>query len=63
MTFIVLSYIVWTSPAHGGPLGFGLELNVSYIVAAVLTALAALFVGVKAVKLKAENPDMLGCED
>lgn len=63
MTFIVLSYIVWTSPAHGGPLGFGLELNTSYIVAAVLTALAALFVGVKAVKLKAENPDMLGCED
>ena len=44
MTFIVLCYILWISPAHGGPVGFGLELHVAQIVAAVLavaiTALA-----------------------
>jgi carbon starvation protein CstA len=44
MTFIVLCYILWISPAHGGPVGFGLELHVAQIVAGVLavavTALA-----------------------
>ena len=37
MTFIVISYILWISPAHGGPVGFGLDLNVSYAIAAILT--------------------------
>ena len=26
MMFIVLSYIIWISPTHGGPPGFGLDL-------------------------------------
>ena len=38
MTFIVLCYILWISPAHGGPVGFGLELHVAQIVAGVLAA-------------------------
>ena len=43
MSFIVLCYILWISPAHGGPVGFGLELHVAQIAAAVLTvALTAL---------------------
>ena len=43
MTFIVLCYILWISPAHGGPVGFGLELHAAQIVAAVLAvALTAL---------------------
>ena len=38
MTFIVATYILWISPAHGGPLGkpllgFGLELQTAYIIA------------------------------
>ncbi|MFI3290755.1 MAG: carbon starvation CstA family protein [Opitutales bacterium] len=37
MTFIVLSYILWVSPAIGQPVGFGLSLNTSYIIAGVLT--------------------------
>lgn len=37
MTFIVISYILWISPEHGGPVGFGLDLNVSYAIAAILT--------------------------
>ncbi len=38
MTFIVLCYILWISPAHGGPVGFGLELHAAQIVAGVLAA-------------------------
>ncbi|MEG1980639.1 MAG: hypothetical protein RR060_07910, partial [Victivallaceae bacterium] len=34
MTFIVITYILWISPDHGGPLGFGLELSHAYIAAA-----------------------------
>jgi len=36
MTFIVLCYILWISPEHGGPLGFGMELRAAQIVAAIL---------------------------
>ena len=36
MTFVVLCYILWISKAHGGPVGFGLELHVAQIIAAVL---------------------------
>ncbi|MDR0933351.1 MAG: hypothetical protein LBM70_10095 [Victivallales bacterium] len=40
MTFIVATYILWISPAHGGPLGrpkvgFGLELHTAYVLAIV----------------------------
>lgn len=37
MTFIVLSFILWTSKAHKGPAGLGLDLHLSYAVAAILT--------------------------
>ena len=33
MTFVVTTYILWISPAHGGPLGFGLELGHAYLFA------------------------------
>ncbi|MDO4551468.1 MAG: carbon starvation CstA family protein [Planctomycetia bacterium] len=29
MSFIVLTYILWISPTHGGPLGFGLPYNLA----------------------------------
>ena len=38
ITFIVICYILWISPEHGGPLGFGLKLRVAQIVAAALSA-------------------------
>lgn len=41
MCFVVLSYILWTSPAHKGPYGFGLEINVAYWIAGIGTALIA----------------------
>lgn len=37
MMFIVISYILWTSEKHGGAIGFGLDLHVSYAVAGILT--------------------------
>lgn len=37
MTFIVTSFILWTSPKHKGPIGFGLDLHVSYVIAGIIT--------------------------
>ena len=42
MTFIVCTYILWISPAHGGPVGFGMELHHAYL----LAAFCALLTGV-----------------
>lgn len=50
MIFIVLCYILWISPAHGGPVGFGLELNSARILAGVLTAFVLLAIVLKARK-------------
>lgn len=63
MSFIVLSYIIWISPEHGGPLGFGLDLHLSYIIAAALTLLAAGFAYLKGKKLRAESGELLECKD
>lgn len=45
MTFIVVTYILWISPAHGGPVGFGLELESAYYFGAAfaLLCLAKIF--------------------
>ena len=44
MTFIVATYILWISPAHGGPLGkppvgFGMELQTAYIAAILFSCI------------------------
>ena len=44
MCFIVVDYIVWISPAHGGPIGFGVELYPSYVIAAVVSVALAVIV-------------------
>ena len=44
MTFIVLTFILWTSKAHGGPYGFGLPLHNAYTIAASLTGASAFIV-------------------
>ena len=43
MIFIVTTYILWISPEHGGPVGFGMELKHAYLVAAFLAAMAILW--------------------
>ena len=42
MLFIVACYILWISPSHGGPLGFGLPLNTAYILSLVIVAVSIL---------------------
>ena len=37
MTFVVLTFILWTAPERGGPIGFGLPLYTAYGVAAAVT--------------------------
>lgn len=37
MTFVVSTYILWTSPAHNGPYGFGIPLPWSYAIAGAFT--------------------------
>lgn len=44
MSFIVFSYILWISPEHGGPIGFGLDLNLSYAIAGVLSLILCVWV-------------------
>lgn len=43
MTFIVVTYILWTSPAHKGPYGFGLDLPLSYGLGVVVAVLAGVW--------------------
>ncbi|MBO7147998.1 MAG: carbon starvation protein A [Lentisphaeria bacterium] len=44
MMFIVTTFIIWTSPEHQGPWGVGLELNLSYLIAGILTAILTVYV-------------------
>ena len=52
MSFIVLCYILWISPAHGGPVGFGLELHVAQIVAGVLAVAVTAFAVWRGLKMR-----------
>lgn len=59
MTFIVASYILWISPAHGGPVGFGLGLEVSYAIAAAVCAASVWFVFARSKKMSGISDDDL----
>ena len=52
ITFVVTTYILWISPAHGGPVGCGLDLQISYIIALVVSAAASGYAIWKAEKVK-----------
>ena len=51
MLFIVACYILWISPAHGGPVGLGLELNVAYVLAAIIAAATSVVIWIHGDKL------------
>ena len=55
MTFVVTTYILWISPAHGGPLGFGLELHHAYLFAGFFVVLLTLWLFEKIKKERGEN--------
>lgn len=52
MTFVVATYIIWVSTAHGGPVGGGLPMNVSYAIAAGLSVIIAVAVYFHGKRLK-----------
>ncbi len=59
MTFIVTTYILWISPSHsvGGaaPMGFGLPLNLAYLLAGVISLAFALWVYRRGKRLARES--------
>jgi carbon starvation protein CstA len=55
MTFVVTTYILWISPAHGGPLGFGLELEHAYGYAGFTVVLVTLALFDKIRRANGEN--------
>lgn len=63
MTFIVLSYILWISPAHGGPIGFGLDLNLSYAIAGVISLCFLGFAFYKSKKMAGVTDELLNSSD
>jgi carbon starvation protein CstA len=52
MLFIVCTFILWTSPAHSGPMGFGLELNLARAIGIALTVLTTVCVWRHGTKLR-----------
>ena len=63
MTFIVLSYILWISPAHGGPIGFGLDLNLSYAIAGAMSLCFSGFAFYKSKKMAGITDELLNSSD
>ena len=55
MTFVVLTYILWISPAHGGPIGFGLELKYAYLLAGFFVAIITVWISVRIKDQSGEN--------
>ena len=52
MTFIVVSFILWTSEVHKGPAGFGLDLRLSYILGVIVAIIFTLWCVVRGKKLE-----------
>ncbi len=55
MSFIVMSYILWISPNHGGPVGFGLPLYCAYIIAGIGTLILGVWVWTRSKKSQNKN--------
>ena len=55
MAFIVLTYILWISPEHGGPVGFGLDINTAYAVGGMLTLALSAWVARRSKTACSEN--------
>jgi len=59
MMFVVTTFILWTSPAHGGPWGFGLPLEMSYSFAGNITVLVAGLVFYRGIVMQTKNRHLL----
>ena len=47
MTFIIFCYILWTDKSKNGPIGFGMDLNIAYIVSAIISVAIVTYLIVK----------------
>ena len=52
ITFVVTTYILWTSPAHGGPPGLGLDLYDAYMFAAFFAVTLFVWARIRADEVK-----------
>ena len=50
MTFIIFCYILWTDKSKNGPIGFGLDLNIAYVISAVIAVGIVSYLVVRTVK-------------
>ncbi len=57
MSFIVLTYIFWISPSHGGPVGFGMELHHAYLLATFIAIMIAVWAVGRGKALDGAFPD------
>ena len=55
MMFIVSSFILWTSPVHKLPWGFGLDLQLAYTLAGDLTVFTAMLVFFQGMRKRRED--------
>ncbi len=55
MVFIVVCYILWTSPAHGQAYGLGLDIRLAECLSLCTVLLAAIFAIGRGMKLRKEN--------
>lgn len=62
MAFIVFSYILWISPEHGGAIGLGLDLNLSYAIAGMLSLILCIWVLRRSSALKIKGRDVLDAD-
>ena len=54
MSFVVITYILWISPAHRGPAGFGLELDHAYLLAGFFVVLLTMMIHARIGELKGD---------
>ena len=47
MTFIIFCYILWTDKSKNGPIGFGMDLNIAYIVSAIISVAIVTYLIIK----------------
>ncbi len=59
MMFVVTTFMLWTSPAHGGPWGLGLPIDMAYSFAGNITVLTAGLVFYRGILLRNKNRHLL----
>ena len=57
MTFIVVTFILWTSKEHGGPFGLGLELEHAKLIGAFVALVVTIWAYLRGRDLEGEFDD------